>query len=153
MQALPLLLLIGLILFPDPVPKADDLENFARVQGVTNQEVYIVDQHGVDRFGALVEASEQGLRLRIGRKVVPFEKDTILAVDRHRDRVSDGVITGALFGLAVGLVMSQGEAGHGAIPANAAFYGLIGYALDRNHEHRTPVYRAPAPALTASFRF
>lgn len=159
MQALPLLLLIGLILFPDPAPKADVLEDFARVQRLTSQEIYVADRDGDERFGALVEASEQGLRLRIGKKVVPFEKDTILEVDRYRDRETDGVIKGMLFGLAMGLVGTwRGSAtwdkklGYVVLPM-VVTYGALGYAFDHANAHRTPAYRAPAPALTASFRF
>jgi hypothetical protein len=79
-------------------------------------------------------------------------------VDRYRDRESDGVIKGVLFGLAVGLACSWGmkegwDDTLSMVVMPVAVYGALGYAFDHANAHRTPVYRAPAPTLSASFRF
>jgi hypothetical protein len=150
-------LLLGVVLLPDPGPRARVLEDFARIDRAVGDSIYVVDRDGNERFGRLVGLDDQALRLQIGAQLFSMDRTTILAADSRRDRTTDGVLKGLLFGLVTGLIARQGTSGGadatGVVVGSMAFYGGLGWAFDRANSSRSPLYRAPAPAASVTVRF
>jgi hypothetical protein len=151
-------LLFGIILLPDPGPRGAVLEDFTRIDRAVGESIYVVDRNGSERVGQVVGVDDRALRLQVGPQVFAIDRSAILAADRRRDRTTDGVIKGALFGLIAGLFAIQGTDGSGGeatrvVIGSMAIYGSIGYAFDRANHVRTPLYRAPRTVAAVTVKF
>jgi hypothetical protein len=154
-----------LFLMVAPVPGAPDsvLADFSRFSKVVNTRIAIVDQDGTVHEGVVTEANLDAVKVRADSGLKSFSRASVASAERLRDGRIDGVLKGALFGLVIFGIASQGcdsttRCHTGALIATTAG---IGYVLDAMESHRPPLYRAQAqreagklnPTLSLSFRF
>ncbi len=146
-------LLIGLFVIPSPAPSAEELADFARIQKALHESIYVVDEQGAERLTRLISATDDRLVLELGPRTLALTRDEVIRVDRERDPTTDGLLKGLAFGAGMGLIVSGLGGGSSTyVLQSMAVYGSIGYLLDRGSNHRTPLYRAPGPAVTATVR-
>ena len=143
-------LIIGVMAIPAPPPSAEHLADFTRVARAVNEEVYVVDSNGQERRVTLLEAGDQAVRFMVGQQTFEMSRDTIVRVDRVRDRTIDGIVKGVLVGLLIGGIAetSISNANGGYLLRGALAYGGLGYLFDAGHVARQPVYRASVSART-----
>lgn len=143
-------LVILAIVGPRPEPPPARLADFTRVATAVGADVVVVETDGLVREGRLVAADADSATLRFAAATRQIPRTAIASADRRRDGWKDGLIKGALLGLAVGVGFSQayedGGPRYHAIASSVAFYGAAGAALDAAQSHREPLYRAPTGA-------
>ena len=148
-----------LMLLPTPGARAHQLEDFSRFSRAIGQEVSLVDKNGLIREGVLEAATADGVTLRFGSATESFPRGEVASAERTTDGRIDGTIKGALLGIVLTALASQGydSTTPGYVPwVSIAAYAGAGYLLDAAEAHRQPLYRAPtppAPKLKVSLRF
>lgn len=149
-------MLLILTVAPGPGGSEKALADFSRFSKAINRQVAIVDHDGVVREGILDEVADDQISVRFGSGTRIFSREGVASAERVRDGRTDGFVKGAVFGAVAGLlVMGASESGSdrgAAFVMSTIFYGGIGYALDAVQTNREPIYRAPAPAPTASLK-
>lgn len=138
-------LIIGIIAVPTPAPSPQQLTDFARIQRAINREVYLVDASGQERVMSILGTGTDAITVAVGRQWMTMHRDTVLSVDRVRDRNRDGVVKGVLIGLVLGAVVESAIPGRDGryLLQGAVTYGTIGYLFDRRNVAREALYRAP----------
>ena len=144
---------VGLLTVDGPSPSPQKQVDFSRLQSVIWQSVYIADFGGNERLVKLVAATDHSVTIAVAGWQTEVNRDAVLMVDRARDSSLDGAIKGGVFAVALAVVATLVS---GEFPAQHTMralvvYGGIGYALDRGHRNRTPVYRAPTAAISLRF--
>ena len=120
------------------------------------QKIFIVDDQGRELKGRIAELRADALTLLVGRHRTDVPYDRIVRIDRPRDGVSDGALTGLGIGAGLGLILAVAAAatddsGWGSPnPADVARIATlvlggigagIGLGLDAAIRHETNLYR------------
>ena len=148
-----------LMLLPTPGARAHELEDFSRFSRAIGKEVSLVDRSGLIREGILEAATADGVTLRFGSATESFPRAEVASAERVKDGRIDGSVKGALLGIVLTALASQGydSTTPRYVPwVSIAAYTGVGYLLDAAEANRQPLYRAPsapAPKLKVSVRF
>ena len=135
---------------------AQGLEDFSKVSRAQGKEVVVVDQSGLVRQGIVEAATEGAVTLRFGSSTQSFPRASVARVERLRDGSADGALKGAVLAAVVGVLVVQGyppgsDRG-GMLAAHVATWAGIGWLLDATQTNRQTIFRAAAPAPTASLK-
>ena len=129
------------------------------------QKVQVLERSGRLTEGVITEVSESSPSVFAGEtRTVPAEE--VLRVEREWDSVRDGIVKGAIVGLAAGAVVwlesrgkseeqlaAEGCDGCGSpkyVAIGAAEGVLFGWLIDHFHKGRTLMYEAPLSRPRAS---
>jgi len=138
-------------------PGSPNVEDFARMARLHDQEVAVFDHQGREHVGRLLSVTESTLTIGHDGRLHTIGQADILKAERTRDGVSDGVIRGLMVGLLVGIVSGADQSrSTGGFLVPVALFGAAGYLIDDLNTNRTLVYQAPEPpkpALKVSLRF
>jgi hypothetical protein len=118
-------------------------ENQTRaLESAIGRAVFVIDADRREWQGRLRNVSADTLEVESDAGVRAFKVAEIRRVDADGDRVSDGALKGALFGLVVGLLTAFEAPEY--LVVTMASYGLLGLAIDAGCNSRHPVYHGAA---------
>ncbi len=148
MKAAIVLTSLVLLLLPASV-RAQSSSGLVSAEG---RPVFVIDVDSREWQGRLLKATKDTLIIESETGTREFQLTNVKRVDADGDRIRDGAIKGALFGLILG-ALSSGHGGARIIVGGTVIYGLVGAGLDAAHQSKHTVYNGPAPQLGVSLRW
>ena len=139
---------LALLLLPTPV-RAQPLSRLASAEG---RPVFVIDVDSREWQGRLLKATKDMLIIESEAGTREFQLTNVKRVDADGDRIRDGAIKGALFGLMLG-ALSSGHGGGRIIAGGTVLYGLIGAGIDALNQSKHTVYNGPAPQASVTLKW
>jgi len=137
-----LLMIVAVALVASTV-NASAQENQTRaLKSAVGRAVFVIDEDRREWQGRLRTVSADVLEVESDAGVRTFKVESIRRVDADGDGVRDGLLKGALFGVAMGLLAAFQAPEY--LAATTVSYGLLGLAIDAACSTRHPVYHGAA---------